>query len=480
MLLLAGCGPRQDRTALQEGFRTLKSGHYSQSVILFQRAVRDNVSQEDNALAFNGLGIAYARLQQKDNAARMFEKASRIDPGRVEPVYNLGVLKYEVGREAEAVICFEKAALIDPRETRPLEFLADIYRKRQQPDEARRVLAEARARDPISPRVLTSLAVLELQTNNAEAALALLQQALEHDARYAPAVFNMAVIDRRRAPSPGQARIHFKEYLELVPEGPQADQARRALKELPEGAPASPGAVTSAAAGPGPQPAPAPAPAAEVKAPQPAPVVPLSAEEWMGVAKKLERAGRREAAVNSYVKAAREAGRAGNEPLRKKALEQAGEQCADDARATYELGRYYADNKQNEQAVVWLKKAVGLSTNWFEAQFALARTALEVDELDTARLLVKQAEQGRPGQAGELWSLAQFCDRNAGLQDLASPLYGSFVKQHPEDARAGAARERIAELAAGAPRTSGAAPEPASESQGGANTNSSWWGWLTR
>ncbi len=469
-LLLAGCGQQHDRTALQEGYRTLQGGHYTQSIILFQKAIRDNVSLEDNALAFNGMGIAYGRIRQNDNAARMFTKASRINTGLVEPVYNLGVLKYENGQEAEAVICFEKAALIDPRETRPLEFLAAIFRQRQQLDKARRVLAEAQLRDPLSPRVLTSLALLELQTNNAESAVALLQQALDHDARYAPAVFNLAVIDRRQALHPSQARSHFKEYLDLVAQGPQADQARQALKELPEETPVTPLAVAASSGR-------EPEPVADAK---PVPVTPLSAEEWMGVAKKLERLGRREAAVNSCLKAAREAEHAGNGLLQKKALTQAGDLCADDARANYELGRYYADHKQNDLAVVWLKKAVGMSPNWFEAHFALAQAAQEIEEFDTARLMVKQAERIRPHRAEDLWNLAQFCDRNVSLQDLAESFYALFIKQYPEDTRLGSARERMAALSDSASRQSGTALGSADEDRRGAKTNSSWWGWLTR
>ncbi len=470
-LLLTGCGQRHDRSVLQEGYRTLKDGRYSQSVILFHKAIRDNLSQEDNALAFNGMGIAYGHLRQNDDAERMFEKASRINPGLVEPVYNLGALKYASGREAEAVICFEKAALIDSRETRPLEFLAAIYRQREQWDEARRVLAVAQLRDPLSPRVLTALALLEQRTNNAESAVALLQQALKHDARYAPAVFNLAMIERRQALHPGQARSYFKAYLDLVSQGPQADQARRALKEFPEEAPAAPPGVAASSSGPEHEP---------VAAAKPTPVTPLSAEEWMGISKKLERLGRQKAAFNTCLKAAREAEQADNGLLLKKALARVGDLCADDAHANYELGRYYAEHKQNELAVVRLKKAVAMSTNWFEAQFALAQAAQQIEEFDTARLMVKQAQQIQPNQAEDLWNMAVFCDRSSGLQDLAESFYAALVKQHPEDARAGAARERIAALSDSVSRPFGTASDSVDQGRRGAHTNLSWWGRLIR
>lgn len=466
LLLLGGCGKQPDRTALQEGLRALDGGHYARSVLLFQRAVQDTVSREDSARAYNGLGIACCRLQQTDQAVRAFENAARMDPGLVDPVYNLGALHSAGGRATEAVACFEKAALIDPRETRALEFLAVLYLQRRQGDDARRVLTEARARAPRSARVLTRLALLELQANNLEQAVVLLQEALEHDHRYPPALFNLALINGRRLNNPEQAREHFQDYLRLVPEGPQADQARRWLKEQ----------AASAAA-----PVPAGSAAPPASAAGPALPPPPTADELMETAKKLARLGRREAAVNTYVKAARAAERAGSPAVRERALQNAGAVCADDARANYELGRYYAEHQQNAQAVIYLKPAVNLATNWLEAEFALARAAQAIEEFDTARLLMKQADQRQAGQAQPdpaetLWDLASFCEQSS-MPDLAVAFYVRLARQHPEHARAGAARERLAELAPDALPPAG---EPPGAARPGATTIPSWWGWLKR
>jgi tetratricopeptide (TPR) repeat protein len=480
LLLLNGCGKRQDRTALQEGLRTLDGRRYGSSILLFQKAIRDNVSPEDNALAYNGMGIAYWRIQQADNAVRSFENAARMNPALAEPVYNLGALKYESGKEAEAVICFEKAALIDPRATRSLEFLATIYQKRRQLDEARRVLADAQACVPRSPRVLTFLALQDLQTNNVAGAVALLQQALEHDSRYAPAIFNLAMLDRRQPNNQEQARAHFKDFLALVSEGPQADQARQALKELSESIPPTP---TAGAPAPVVQESgaiverPVAQAVVDLNPPPPAPMPP-TAEDLLETAKKLQRTGRRAAAVNNYLKAAREAERARNGSLQERALRDASALCADDARSNYEVGLYYAEHKRNDKALPYLKHAVGLSTNWFDAQVALAKSALEEEEFDVARLMVKQAGQSRTESADALWDLALFCDRNASVQDMAPSVYASFAQQYPGDGRAGAARERNVALRAGAQ-----SPDDKVQGSNGetnrSESSSSWWSHIT-
>ena len=450
LLLINGCGARPDRTTLQEGLRALDAGHYDQSISLFQQAVRENISREDNAFAYNGMGIAYERIKQKDNATRAFKNASRMDPGLVEPLYNLGVLQFASGKEAEAVVYFEKAALVDSREIRPLEFLAFIYQQRRQWDEARRVLAKAQSRAPRSPRVMTAVALLELQTNNVETAIALLQQALEYDDRYAPAVFNLAVVSQRGTNNPGRVRALFNDYLSLVPEGPQADKARQALKALPASVP--------------------------VETVQP-PVEAPSIEEWIKNARKLERAGRRTAAVNHYLKAAREAERMGNKKLKKQALQSAVVLCADDAQANYEVGLYYAEHKQNDRAILYLKKAVS-QTNWFNAQVALATVAVAVQEFDTARVSVKQAARSKPDQADALWDLARLCDQQAALQDLAVPCYARFETTYPRDARAATARERIVVLGGSPVRRTGTTADAA----GDTNRNTSvWWrNWFSK
>lgn len=455
-LIFGGCGKRPDQTAWQEGLRALDAGHYNPSIQFFQQAIRDNVSRADNARAYNSLGIAYWRLQQRDNAIRAFENASRMDPKLVEPIYNLGVLQFINGKEAEAVICFEKAALIDSRETRPLEFLAKIYLQRQQWDEARRVLNTALQRAPQAARLITLQALLELQMDNLDAALALLQQALEHDSRYPPAIFNLAGVYQRNPKEVDQARSYFKDYLSLAPTGQPADQARLALNKLAKLPPlTSAESITSQ-----PITATAPLTTSARQAPiKPAPlVVAPTINELLENARKLQHMGRREAAVNNYLKAAGEAASAGNFKQRDAALRLATECCADDARANYELGQYYSEHKQNEQALIFLKKSISLSTNWFEALLALAKTALETEELDTARVAVKQAALCKPEQADNLWSLAQLCDQNNALPDLAVLFYSQFEKKYPADARAATAQSRRkALLAEGALDQSGGA-----------------------
>ncbi|NLB59737.1 MAG: tetratricopeptide repeat protein [Lentisphaerae bacterium] len=424
LLLGAGCGPQPNRAALQEGLRALDSGQYAQSLRLLQRAVQDNTSREDTALAYNGLGIAYGRLQQNDQARRAFENAARLNPRLVEPVYNLGVLQFAAGQPAEALISLEKAALLDTHTTRTLEFLAQIYRQRQEWDEVRRVLTAAQARAPQAPSVLTALALLELQTNNVIGAQALLQRALEHDAHYPPAVFNLAVVHQRHTLNPEPALNNFKDYLGLVPAGPQADQARRAL----------PGLVQAARAA---------QPPSGVAEP-----LRVSAQELLENAGKLERAGRREAAFNNYLRAVHEAERAAQSQVLSLALRKAESLAVNDARANYELGIYYAEHKQSEPALIFLKKAVSLKDDWFDAHLALAQAALLAQELDTARVSVRQADRYRPDQADALWHLARLCDQQAALHDLAAQFYARFAKAYPADARSATARARVRALPA--------------------------------
>jgi len=261
ILLLGGCAGNSDRQALKKGMRALEKGRYAESITLCQRGLSGITSNNERAIALNCIGIAYHRLGQTDNAMRSFEGAVAADPAAVDPVYNLGIVLLDAGNADRAVLCFEKAALLDEADTRALEFLSVIHSRRQQWDDARRVLNEALKHTRQSPRILTALAVLELQAGNSAQALELLQAALEQDAHYAPAIYNLAVINQELLHKQDQALPLLAEYTALVPSGPQAEQARSMIKEIKQ---------TSA---------PASVPAAKPESPPPAPVRPKPVEK---------------------------------------------------------------------------------------------------------------------------------------------------------------------------------------------------------
>ena len=153
----------------------------------------------------------------------------------------------------------------------------------------------------------------------------------------------------------------------------------------------------------------------------------------MRVARKLEKQGRNEAAINNYLRAAREAQRAGKPSVRDQAAREANGLCAQNARAHYEVGLYWVERGQPDEALAHLKQAAELSNTWYEAHLALARVAVDKNEFDTALISLKKADQSRPDRPEALWMLAQLYDRNLSLTNQARQAYELFEQRFGGD-----------------------------------------------
>lgn len=448
--ILAGCAGDPGPQSLRRGMRALERNRYAESISWFQRSLRSISTDDERAIIFNGLGIAYYKLGQEKNAFQAFEAAMAANPAAVEPVYNMGFVALETGNDDKAMACFEKAALLNEQDPRPLEFLAIIYSRRRQWDDARRVLNEAARQTHHSPRILNALAVTELKASNVNQALSLLQEALEQDAHYAPAIYNLAVINQQWLQKRDQALPLFAEYARLVSSGPQADQARSIIKEINHTA--APLAAATNLADQPPSPAVKSLSTAEtalvsagqtqqVAAVPPAPFP--SFEELMQVAGKLEQQGRREAAFNNYLRIARAAEKAGKIPVRDRAIRHAVSLADGNPQAAYDLGVYFMEKGRKDEALLYFKAAVAQDANLRPASLALARVAIEKGEYDTAIVSLKKADQVKPADPEALWLLAELYDRYLCLSNSAASVYAQFTERFPNDRRTPVAMNRL-------------------------------------
>lgn len=437
ILFLGGCAGNAGHQALKRGMRALEKGKYPESISWFQRGLANIASNDERSIVLNCMGISYHKLGQKNNALRAFEDAGAANPGAVEPIYNMGIVSFEAGDEDKAIACFEKAALLSEQDARALEFLAVIYSRRQQWDDARRVLIEASQHTRHSPRILTALAVTEVKADNINQGLGLLQEALEQDAHYAPAIYNLAVINQHYLNKHDQALPLFTEYARLVPSGPQADQARLIIKEMKNSRALLPPPATKSES-------PAPSPAVQTQQTAVASSAPFpSFEELMQVAKKLEQQGRREAAFNNYLRIARAAERDGKTPVRNQAVRNAISLAEGNPQAAYDLGVYFTEKNKKDEAFIYFKAAVNQNINSHPASIALAKLALEKGEYDTAIVSLKKADQIKPEDPEALWLLAELYDRHLCISNAAASACAQFVARFPSDRRSGAALSRL-------------------------------------
>lgn len=222
LALAAGCGTSDPDVLFEKGVRACEGGHYK-------------------------------------SAARSLERAVSLDPHHAAAQLWCGVALWKCNKNEEALPYFMAASQLDAANPVPLEYAALIHAGRGEWLEVGKRLNEAFRRMPDSPRILNSMGVASAIRGNAAASRAQLTQALRISPRYAPALFNAAILSRDALHQQEEARRLFAKYLELAPDGDKAEAARAALEGMsPPPAPAS--------GAPAPRSGRAPSPRAETRA----------------------------------------------------------------------------------------------------------------------------------------------------------------------------------------------------------------------
>ncbi|MEI8120661.1 MAG: tetratricopeptide repeat protein [bacterium] len=164
-------------------------------------------------------------------AEEILTQAVQQDPSDANAVMNLAILQYKKGQWDAAMTDFGKAADLAPSDPRPIEFIAAMLAENNQWREAADMLTEAARRDPHSASIQTAQALVDLSLSGPAAARTRLVHVLNMEPAYAPALFNLAVIDRDWLKNPGDARKYFQRYLAVAKNDPHTPIARSALAE---------------------------------------------------------------------------------------------------------------------------------------------------------------------------------------------------------------------------------------------------------
>jgi len=452
LLLLAGCGGAPGERDYKAGVREYERGNFVRAKSHFEKVVQLS-GQEANAGAWNYLGCAAWRLHQLTEARDAFEASLRIEAGYTAAQYNLAVLHAAGGNASAAIALLMQVAAHDTARSEPLELMGQIYISRQAWPEARRVLREALQRTPETPSVLTRLALAELGGGDDHRAVALLNQALDRDAKYAPALFDLATIYYQRYGDKIQAAALLRRFLEAAPQDENADFARQLLADLGTALPVSvPVPVMPAAPTAAVRTLLHMAPRATAPAVAPAQVETAASRTVESIEQEaITEVGRGHAArgVILFLEAASHAERAQNLAAQEQALALAVKYCFDQARVHAALGQFQLEHGRTDAALKSFKQALMLDARLVPAQLGLAAAASRTGEYDAALVALKSAVQTDPQNADALWQLAQLYDRALGAVDRAAASYRQFVRLFPGDPRVFTAQERLGVLEPG-------------------------------
>lgn len=129
---------RQESRALyQEAMSEYRAGLIEDA----RRLLRESVEADSrNAPAWVAMGVLEYENNNLFEAADAFGRALRLEPRRVEPHYNMGLVYETAGKYSQAVESYEKALELAPDEPTVMENLIRCYIKTDHPREALRLI----------------------------------------------------------------------------------------------------------------------------------------------------------------------------------------------------------------------------------------------------------------------------------------------------------------------------------------------------
>lgn len=478
----SGCSKPDGQRELESGIRELKRDNFVRAKALLEKSIARRPGHIDNAMAHNYLGIASWRLGKFSEAMTAFEDSRRLNPNLIEPVYNLGVLAAERDDMKSATRYLNEAATINRNDPLPLEYLAELYMQKSQWSQARNSLYSALDREPRSARIYNSIATVHVALNQPDQALESLMLALEANTKYAPALYNLAVLYDTRVGDAEQARAYYKRFISSAPRDAKVPSARAAMNRIeeqgtwvkvvpnvalvnPDEPLIPPGSVSETT-----PPATAevtgetavvesPVKSAETESAPPA--KDSGYDHLLRQAEEKAKSGQIQQSIDTYVKAAELAANERRVDLQEKAYREAVRVAIDQPRAHALLGQHLYDRGKYDQAERAFRQAATLNGDYAPAQLGLARLAMRKNEYDAALVHFRKVISSDPTSADAQWEFAQLYDKNLELPENAARAYRDFAKNFPGDARRQAAVARAETLS---PTPRAAAPSPAAAS----------------
>jgi len=246
--LLVSCG-HSGKGSLVEGEQLLREGKTDQAIQILKKV---STASPDDWRIFNLLGMAHHRAGNHAAAMRAYKKVEDIvkrDASLIHAVnvvyYNRGRLYLDAGKAAEAARELATYTIGAQRSFAgyywrgTAELLAAKQLGRQEMlDRAERSLRRAIELKPNSAAAFNRLALVSLQRGDTQRALAGLQRSRQIDAKFAPAILNLAILHQRHPiGDPKQAKQKalqfYLEYLALDDEKlVRKEAAQQALNRL--------------------------------------------------------------------------------------------------------------------------------------------------------------------------------------------------------------------------------------------------------
>lgn len=186
-----------------------------------------------NMDAYSTLAAIWIEQDKLDMAELLLARGLARHPQDPRLLTNMGLIRLRRGDDQAAFESFEKASAADPTFLAGRLNKAAVFLRAGDHAHAREELEAVLAIEPGNTQALLGLGVALRLSGDQAGARKSWQRLLDIDPQFAPAHFNLAVLDMDFADHPQDARTHLERYLALVgKDGPRSAEARDRLALL--------------------------------------------------------------------------------------------------------------------------------------------------------------------------------------------------------------------------------------------------------
>jgi len=193
--------------------------------------------EESTAMDIFMDGVDALDMEDFEEAARLFEKASVMEPQNLEHQYYLGVAYVRLKKNREALEIFESLVTEAPKLFFKAYFdIATIYSSEKKYEKAIETLQKAEKLEPDSGRVFLDMGYAYKDSGNYGQAIKCFSRAKELDPQLNQISIYMTGATYLEEEQFDQAAQMFKKTVELGPETPLAESARQTIPRVEEAA----------------------------------------------------------------------------------------------------------------------------------------------------------------------------------------------------------------------------------------------------
>jgi tetratricopeptide (TPR) repeat protein len=218
-------GPR----AFFDGKRLLEKGDHSAAIENFTVATS---ILPTNALAWHFLGVACHQAGRTAEAETAYQRALSCNRDLSEAHYNLGCLRLEQNNLDRAKAEFTSFTLQRPNSVEGFVKLGTVQLRLREFGSAEKSFTDALRLSATNREALNGLGIVRLQRGRPSEAAQLFSASLKNAPEYAPALFNMAVLDHQYFRKPQAALDRFKQYVALKPRPANVEAVSAVLRHL--------------------------------------------------------------------------------------------------------------------------------------------------------------------------------------------------------------------------------------------------------